>query len=197
MLSNMSIEFNPYLIFYLFGCLLVIVLTLAKLILFTSIVWFTKANILKKNLKKIAPPDKRNIFLKIADPLVMFLVETILSWINVLYVTWQIITGILRVLRDAFNPVPEEIKMLRFPLRNNPYLERESVWAYMIALELKSGDKQPYGNYYKEMLDELSENYPTFNRIEAIKILEGLNVLTTETAAMFRDITNPMFKDSY
>ena len=168
-----------------------------KSILYSVLNWFTKANILAKNIKKISIPDNTSQLKRVAGIIGMTFLEILLSWINVLVMIWQIITTIFESLRELFISIPEDIKVLRFPLRNNPYLDRESVWAYVTALDLKSGNRQPDRYSYKESMDLLSEHYPSFNRVSAVRILEGLNVLTPDLAIMFKEIANPIFKDDY
>ena len=50
----MWIDGHPLLLFYLIGCALVVILTLVKVILYWSIDWAIKANILRKNLKNLS-----------------------------------------------------------------------------------------------------------------------------------------------
>ncbi len=116
----MSIVSNEYISLYLLGCLLVMILTFFKFIIFRAVAWFSKANVLVQNLKKIEPPDKKSLARKIGYSVALLIVETLVSWINVVVIIWQIISGVFGVIREAVSSVPEEIKSLRFPLRNNP-----------------------------------------------------------------------------
>ena len=101
---------------------------------------------------------------------------------------WQIPTAPFRVLRDVFTPTPEEIKLLRFPLRNNPEMSRESVWAYVLALQVKSGDKLPDESALLTSLKEMSNHYHTFDSRTALKQLDNLKVISPEvmTASLKR-----------
>ena len=188
-------DLQPYLSIYLLGCILVIILTLVKLIIFTIIDWFTKANILTKNLKKIAVRDKRPAHRRVLESIGWFILEILLSWINVFVITWQVIIGVLRILRETFNSVPEEIKILRFPLRNNPYLDMEAVWAHMVALDVKFDGKQPDRYYYEDIMNELKINHPTFNFAAAIYKLKSLNVLSPESISMLSVIAEGIAKE--
>jgi hypothetical protein len=50
----MWLDDHPYIAIYLVGCLVALVLIVAKATIFSVIDWATKANILTKNLKKLA-----------------------------------------------------------------------------------------------------------------------------------------------
>jgi hypothetical protein len=177
----MWLDNHPYIFIYLLGCSLVIILTFVKLVLFYAIDWVTKGTILKKNLKKLMPPDEKSILRKTVAFLGIVAIETLLSWINVFVILWQIIAGLFRILRELLTPVPEAVKALRFPLRNNPSMARESVWAYLLALAVKAGEKQPNENQLIDKLDEVCENCPSFDRIDALKQLESLGAISPNT----------------
>jgi hypothetical protein len=176
----MWINEHPYFFLYALGCILVIILTLLKIILFGAVDWLTKANILNKNLKKLLPPDEKTFSDKATLFVSLWALEVALSWINVMVVLWQIITGLIRTARDVFSSAPEAIKLLRFPLRNNPNMSRESVWAYVLALQMRGGEKQPGESELLFALNELFHYYPSFDRIAALKQLERLNVMDTD-----------------
>ena len=106
----MWIDGHPLLLFYLIGCALVVILTLVKVILYWSIDWAIKANILRKNLEKLVCPPNDSTYTKSALIFLgQLLLEAALSWINVIIILWQIPTALFRVLRDVFTPTPEEI----------------------------------------------------------------------------------------
>lgn len=170
----MLIDNHPYLFFYLLGSFFAILLILFKVFLFWFIAWITKANIVHKNLRKLMPPEEKSILLKIVIFIGTLLFESLLSWVNVLVASWQIISGGLRIVRELLQPAPEIIKNLRFPLRNNPNMQRESVWAYVQALKIKSGEKQPTKEAILFSLEEIKELYPSFNLVIALKELESL-----------------------
>ena len=49
----MRLNDHPYITIYLVGCLAVLMLIIAKASIFSLVDWVTKANILRKNLKKL------------------------------------------------------------------------------------------------------------------------------------------------
>lgn len=179
----MWIDRHPFIFFYLVGCILVVALILFKVVLFWSIDWIIKANVFNKNLRKVLPPDDMTFGEKAADFVCILVVEALLSWINVVVVLWQIATTLLRVARDKLQPAPEGIKILRFPLRNNPNMSRESVWSYVQALSVKAGEKQPNEAELVSSLNQVAEYYPTFDRIAALKQLESLNVISFDVTS--------------
>ncbi len=135
--------------------------------------WATKSHICEKNLDKIGvyipgtPPGTAGILLDIFN---MFL-----SWITVLILPFQFIWMVVNLLREAFTPVPEPIKSLRWPLFNNPHMSPESVWAHYVALQARNGSMAISGFKLGEQL-EIINNSHRLNPIEAIKILKGLQV---------------------
>jgi len=60
-----------------------------------------------------------------------------LSWVGVVVGLVKFAIVFLRIIRDVVAQTPEAIKVLRYPLRNNPDLSREAVWAYVYALGIK------------------------------------------------------------
>ena len=175
----MWIHSHPYLFIYLIGCILVVILTLIKISLFWTIAWITKGNILNKNLKKLLSPNKGTFIKKVTQFLGVLLLETALSWINVVVVLWQITTALLRTVREVFSSTPEAIKLLRFPLKTNPDMSREAVWAYVQALQVKGGGKQLSESELLATLNELFDQFPSFDRRDALKQLESLNVMSS------------------
>lgn len=183
----MSYNIQLLLFIYLLGSVLVILLILAKLIIFYVFNWITKANILDKNLKKLQKEDKKEWYLNLLIFLGKVLFEASLSWMNVVFVLWQILAEIFKGLRDSLSPTPEEIKKLRFPLRNNPALSKEAVWAYSVALGLKTGEALPNENVIIGTIDEVLENRPDFNYRYALNQLDNLKVLSSETIASIKN----------
>jgi ABC-type multidrug transport system fused ATPase/permease subunit len=179
----MWINEHPYLSLYFLGCVLVVILTLLKIILLWAVEWLTKANILNKNLKKLLPPDENTFGKKTTLFVGTLALEAALSWINVVVMLWQIITALLRTVRDVFSSAPEAIKLLRFPLKNNPNMSRESVWAYLLALQMKVGEKEPSESELLLALNDLFGHYPSFDRVAALKQLERLNVMDSDAIA--------------
>jgi hypothetical protein len=168
---------HPYISIYLTGCVLAVVLIFFKVILTWIVCWVTKENILNKNVKKIQKPNDRSFLLKAGLFMGGLIFEAALSWVNVIVVTWQIFTIPFRVLRETLTTVPDDIKSLRFPLRNNPYMSREAVWAHLFALTVKAGDDATDETNMRYSLDEVAEYYIYFNRESALKQLGSLNVV--------------------
>lgn len=172
----MWIDERPYLAIYLMGSVLVVILTLVKAVLYPAIDWLTKANILKKNLKKLMPSDERSYTVKFATLGGQILVEAALSWINVVVIIIQIAITLLSVIREGFTSVPEEVKQLRYPLRNNPDMSKESVWAYIYALGIKGGGEVLSQGDIIASLEEVKANRKTFDCIVALDHLQQLGV---------------------
>jgi hypothetical protein len=178
---------HQYFPLYIVGCVLSVILTLLRLVVFGLVGWMTKANTLNKNLKKVLPPDNHNFVEKAAMLLGMFVLNVALSWITVVVLIWQILVGLLRTLRELLSSTPEAVKLLRFPLRNNPNMSRESVWAYLQALNMKVGEKQPSESALRSSLDELLEYYPSFDRATALHELKALNVVSADAVSTALD----------
>jgi hypothetical protein len=174
------IEEHPYVLLYLVGCVVYVFLSLLHLVIFGLIRWMTKTNTLNKNLRKILPPDERSSDEKATAVFTAVVINVALSWINVLLVIWQTLAGLLGTLRELFSSTPEAVKLLRFPLRNNPNMSREAVWAYCEALKVKAGEKQPSESALRSSLDELLEHYPSFDRETALNELKALKVLRAD-----------------
>lgn len=177
----MFIDQHPYISIYLLGSLLVVLLTFVKIALFYAIDWVIKANILNKNLKKLADPDNNQWYLKALKFLVLLLFEAALSWINVVVILGQILYGIVKVLRDLFTTAPEEIKALRFPLRNNPFLSKEAVWAYLMAISVKMGEALQNESGIIASIEDVLDNRPDFDYLNALDQLDNLKVMNSET----------------
>lgn len=127
----MWIDQHPYSFIYLLGCVFVVVVLIFKFILFMFLSWIIKENILNKNLKKIQSPNEDSFSIKAFKFFVSSIVEVALSWIGVTVNVFHIMIRLLKVLREILVSTPEDIRLLRFPLRNNPNLSREAVWAYL------------------------------------------------------------------
>lgn len=153
---------------------MVIILTLANLILFWSICWITKGNILRQNLKKVQAPDDLTFLQQACIYIGLLLLNALFSWINVLLIPLEMIKMLLNVLREALASTPEEIKLLRFPLWNNPHMSREFVWAHYQALNVKALGIRPNADNLNDSLNELVDYYPSFRKKEAINELKKL-----------------------
>lgn len=171
---------HPYLALYFLGCLLAIALVLARIVLLSVIYWFTKENILAANLRKLDPPDQRSFGQKTWALTWEFVWVAALSWINVLFLLFQIPILLLRIAREAMTPVPQAVKMLRFPLRNNPHLSVEAVWAYLLAAGIHCGDEPPDQMGLLKRLDRVAKGQPDFDRTAALKHLERLDAVKAD-----------------
>jgi len=85
--------------------------------------------------------------------------------------------------REWFSSVPEEIKLLRFPLWHNPEMSVEAVWAYMNAISIKAGEA-PSWDEMMERLARMAEVNPRINRQKALEIFENLKVMPPRPATV-------------
>jgi hypothetical protein len=173
---------EPYFYIYLAGCICYALLIPIKMIILYFLSWITKDNILIKNIKKINPPDQKHAF---KDRLIVYGifigVDVTLSWINVAIVLWLIAVELFSVLRHLLTSVPDEIKLLRFPLKNNPHMPRESVWSHMTALNVKLGAPVPMTSTLIQDLNVVRGYHQSFDRISALKQLDSLRIINSET----------------
>ena len=167
---------HPYLQIYLIGVCASFALSLSAAILFKVIYWVTGEHVLQKNLKKIRPPDENSFLEKILGGLLLRVLESLLSWVDVPIILWLTMQGLLKLLREWFSSVPEEIKLLRFPLWHNPDMSVEAVWAYVNAVAIRAGET-PNWDVMMGRLDNMAEINPRINRQNAIEILENLKVM--------------------
>ncbi len=188
----MFVNQHPYISIYLLGSLSVVFLSFFKIILFYVVDWITKGNILSKNLKKLEKKDTRAWYQKSLIFIGVLLLEAALSWINVVVVLVQIPYTLFKVLRDVFTQTPEEVKALRFPLKNNPMLSTESVWAYVIALNVKIGAEIQNADQIVYSLEDILEKRPDFKYQEALDNLEKLNVIDSNVLASVKNSFVPM-----
>lgn len=177
----MSILDNTYFVIYILGCIASFLLIVFGTFYFWFLKWITKGNIILKNLKKISFPEEETLREKILIFIVSSFFGVLLSWINVIFLCWQILRETFLVLRELLLPVPEQIKLLIYPLRNNPQMERELVWAYAIALRIKRGEIAiESDNILLASLQEMCDYYPNFSRRLALNKLIELNVIKNE-----------------
>lgn len=59
-------------------------------------------------------------------------------------------------------------------------MSREAVWAYVYALRIRAGEKQPHKDEVVSSLNNLREDHPSFDRQAALTQLEGLNIVSAE-----------------
>lgn len=184
----MRLAEHPYLFGYLVGVVLAMALLIAKSVVFWSLCWITKTNILAANVKKLREPDKTPIRVKIAKAVGWFVAEAALSWLNVALVLWQILADSLRTIRDALSATPETVKRLRFPLKNNPDLSAEAVWAYLFALDITAGAQPPDEPQLMIALSKVSAHHPSFDQMVALGQLEFLGVVKPDVLSAAVDI---------
>lgn len=169
---------NEYLIIYIVGCVAAVVLALLKVALHYFLEWVTKANVVQKNLRKIDPPPKTSFASKASGFALLLIFEAALSWINVAIVLfWQIPAMLLVTLREVFSATPERVKVLRFPLRNNPTMSPEAVWAHTFALGQVFGQRRPNVRELLESLDAVSRKATGFHPIVALDHLSSLKAV--------------------
>jgi hypothetical protein len=176
----MWIDQHPYLFIYLLGSALVLILSIFNTTLFWLIAWLTKGNVLARNLKKLDPPDEQSLGQKVLVFVVALAFEAALSWIGVVVAVWQTLVTLLKTVRETLVSTPEAIKLLRFPLRNNPDMSREAVWAYVHALRVRVGEKLPDEDELLYSLNNLREEHPSFDREAALNQLKGLNIVSAD-----------------
>ena len=182
---------HPYLALYLLGGALAVVLTLGHVVLGYVLRWVTKGNIIAANLRKLEPPRPETTFWKEAAKFVgNVLFNATLSWIFVVFIVWIILTLVLHTARDALSSVPESIKQLRFPLKNNSDLPAESVWAHLKALEIRNGKPLDQAGLFVSLVKEVP---PRFDRWAAVERLEALDVVKPSVLVELKE----MMKDAW
>ena len=175
----MNLLQNSWVQGYLAGCVFLVLLTLFKFVILLALGWLTKGNILRKNLQKVGLPED-TIWEKVLVSSLAIALEAALSWVAVLFELWRFAVHLLEFVRELFMSVPEEIQLLRFPLRHNPELSREAVWAYVRALEIKGGSAQPTADSLLQSLQYLRDYYPSMDSVAALNHLNGLKTVNPE-----------------
>ena len=197
-------QITTYLIIYLSGCVLTMLLEIVYHLLSGVHFWVTKENVYTRNLSKLESPEVFKVknmntlfylfFTKNGRTnfLNYFLLPIALSWLGFLFELYVFFAFLFGVLRDIFASVPEEIKLLKFPLSNNPDLSREAVWAYVTALDLKAGVPWSH-SAIRSRLDYVSCRNPAFDHASALKILDSLKVVDSEAInTVISQIDNPL-----
>ncbi len=165
---------------YLVGCLLAVPMMLLNTVIIWFLNWLTKTNILIRNLKKLAPPDETSLSIKTLKIVGIYVFETALSWVSVAAGLFQLARVLLSTVREALTSIPEAIRTLRFPLRNNPELSRESVWAHAFGLRVLAGDPPGSASEILSSLAEIGEHHRTFDGSLALRQLKALHVVEPE-----------------
>lgn len=172
---------GDWLIIYLVGCALALLLYLSSAGFFAVLNWILKGNVLRKNLSKLDAPDDETFGSKAANFAFVLALEVTLSWINVVLIVALSACKLFKILREVITVMPEECKRLRFPLLNNPNLSMESVWAHVLALEATAGGEQPNESKLLWSLQSAVDNRPDFDRVKALEQLRSLNAVTADT----------------
>lgn len=176
----MNLDDQPILEAYLIGCVLAFILHLVVVAETYIVTWFVKGNVLRKNLNKLKDPAGQGFKMAAATFALLLFIGTIASWLAVLQYVFQIFWTPIQVIREALSSIPEEIKLIRFPLMNNPNLSREAVWAYQYALGVKAG-AIPNATQMAWELEEIGDYYPSFNHEVALRTLRSLGGVDHET----------------
>lgn len=169
-----------YLLGYLVGCAVAVALTVVASIAVHVVSWMSKGNICAKNLRKLDPPEVSPA----AAYLGVLVLNGILSWLTVLsFLAWQFPVAVFRFVRELVTSTPETIKLLRFPLYNNPHMTAEAVWAQVVALNLAAGADRPTVRSVLEGLDEVKGKVASFHPELAIDQLSFLKAVDTAVIA--------------
>ncbi|MEW8403719.1 MAG: hypothetical protein AB2689_28885 [Candidatus Thiodiazotropha taylori] len=191
-----SLDIHPYLLIYLIGCVLVVVMLPIQMTLFWIIKWVTKENNLNKNLKKLQPPKEEGLLQRFLFVIVMIVIEALLSWINVIVILFKTLKYILSILRESLTQKPEIVKSLRFPLWNNPDMTRESVWAHYTGLRIHAAGEQLDESDLHYSLNEVEGFYPYFDKKEAISQLKHLKVIDNEILSSVQESEDTEFNET-
>lgn len=177
---------HPYLLGYLIGSAVAFFLGFFLLVETYIFAWIFKGNLLRKNLNKIQDPSTQGFKVSASAFVATLVAGTLMSWLGVLQYVWGIFWLPLNLIREALTSVPEEVKLLRYPLINNPNLSRESVWAYASALNIKTGVA---ANAFQMSLglDEIQSYYPSFDSEAALETLRLLRVVDEQTLSEVMD----------
>lgn len=177
----MFLDLNEYVSIYLLGCFIAFILLMFNTLFLWFLQWLTKANVVENNLKKLEPPNDATFLQKASIYIITLIIELSLSWISVLVQIWLTLTSILKILREVFTETPESIKLLRFPLKTNPNMTREGVWAHLMALQLVAEGRELSCVELVDSLNDIKYYYSTFEREHAVKQLKLLNTFSVET----------------
>jgi hypothetical protein len=165
---------------YLLGCFAAIVVMLANTAVFYSVGWLRKSNIVARNLKKIFPPDRTPFATKLAKGAAFVALEIALSWIAVAAGAWKLLRFVLETMREVLSPPPEAVRKIAYPLKCNPDMSREAVWAHTLSIGALTGDSLAQPEGICEALSEVSAVYDDFDKELALRLLRGLNVVAPD-----------------
>lgn len=178
------------LVIYIVGCFYSALLAFGSLLLDVIIHWVAGSGYFWANLKKIGlyrgindafapqPVSWRLRALWIS-------IEVGLSWVALPFSCWAILATAVKVVRSIFRPDPPRIVEIRLPLRSNPSLSAEAVWARVFAIAiLAMGDFPKEAEVLKEI--ELQKERVSLDPTLAVDHLIHLNVLPEATASALR-----------
>lgn len=148
---------------------------------FSSVDWIFKGGVFRTNLKKLYPPDPQSRLSKFLWGALLVLLSALLSWIQVLLGLGEAVWRFVKIVREVFAAVPQDIKRLRFPLHNNPDMSREAVWAYVCALNAKEGGVLATPSKLLESLEAVRQGHEYFDPRLALKHLAELRAVSAET----------------
>jgi hypothetical protein len=174
---------NRWVIAYLAGCVVAFACFSVNASLLFILSWMTKANVLKKNLKKLQPDEESTFINRILAGVGVILLETAFSWIAVLFALWTFFKTIFDTLREIFSSTPEAVQKLRFPLKNNPNMSREAVWAHYVSLAAVNGEIPTDASTLVTELDALASANPALDRHAALMQLKALHVVDADVVA--------------
>ncbi len=171
-----------YLSIYLFGCVLVVILSLTRLILTWLLSRVTGSYLVFRNLKKISPPVETDMPKLVFRSILLLAVESLFSWFNVVVMGIKNIYSLFMTIVElaVIAQASDEIKKIRRPFKLEPDMKREAVWAHFYSLQTRVNERSSNPSAVIESLDELSGFYPTTDRAEALKLYNALNELDDE-----------------
>jgi hypothetical protein len=170
---------------YLLGCFATLFLTILKITLIQVGFWFVNEQIYRHNIAKISvyfsPITGHLTHEKTKLKTIVFTIflDCLLSWINVVFVTFQICMFCLILIKFMFRTAPPSFQEILFPLRNDPSLDPEMVWARIIAVG-NYGHAQPTASNLKLDLDTTSRLVPGFSRAKALACIRALKFVPEE-----------------
>lgn len=106
----------------------------------------------------------------------LILLEMSLSWISVIIQIWKTFKFFIQAIKEQLTVSPA-LKELYYPLRNNPYLEKEIVWARLISSSVITTGRQLSLEEVYRGIEIYESRLINFNRDKALKYLLDLEVV--------------------
>jgi hypothetical protein len=170
---------------YLLGSLLVLALTLSKValgwlteqLLGIGYHWFNcqKIGFFRSRITGHLS-DKPDSYSVIA---LVIGFEMLLSWINVPVCIWQLFTQLVSTAAELMKRAPEDLNKYRYPLRENPSLSPEEVWAHLVAVAVAGGKLTIRSETLVQELHEISDRGIKINKLQALECLAELRCMRT------------------